>query len=59
MAKVHALQTEVARGEDANDEKVADLVSEIDEAAPAALNLLVSLFTNSVVAKTAGGAAKC
>lgn len=58
VPQVQALQTEVARGEEADDEKVADLIGDIAGAAPAVVETLANLFTNSVVAKAAGGATK-
>lgn len=58
VAQVRALQAEAARGEEADDEKMADLIESIAEAAPAVVEIIVNLFTNSVVAKAAGGATK-
>ncbi|HEX6386330.1 MAG TPA: hypothetical protein VF177_16790, partial [Anaerolineae bacterium] len=58
VAKVQTLKAEVARGDDADDEKMADLIGDIADAAPAVVESLVNLFTNSVVARVAGGATK-
>jgi hypothetical protein len=58
VPKVHVLKTEVERGEKADDEKIADLIGDIADAAPAVIETLVNLFTNSVAAKAAGGATK-
>jgi len=56
VSQVQALKAEVDKGEDANDEKMADLIETIADAAPMAVEGLVNLFTNSIIAKTAGGA---
>ncbi len=56
VPKVQALKAEVEKGEEADDEKMADLIGEIVDVAPAAVEGVVNLFTNSVVAKVAGGA---
>jgi hypothetical protein len=56
VPQVQALKAEVAKGEEADDEKMADLIGEIAEAAPSVVEGIVNLFTNSVVAKVAGGA---
>jgi tetratricopeptide (TPR) repeat protein len=58
VTQVKTLQAEVARGEDAEDDKMADLITDIAEAAPAVVETLVNLFTNSIAAKVAGGATK-
>jgi hypothetical protein len=58
VAQVKALQAEAARGEEADDEKMADLIESIAAAAPTAVAELVNLFTNSLVAKAAGAATK-
>jgi hypothetical protein len=58
VSQVHALKTEAGKGEDADDEKMADLVTAIADAAPSAVEGLVNLFTNAVVAKAAGAATK-
>jgi hypothetical protein len=57
-AQVKELQAEIARGEQADDEKMSDLIMDITEAAPAVVETLVGLFTNSIVAKAAGAGAK-
>jgi hypothetical protein len=57
-AQVKELQAEIARGEQADDEKMSDLIMDIAEAAPAVVETLVGLFTNSIVAKAAGAGAK-
>jgi hypothetical protein len=58
VAKVQALKAEVEKGEDADDEKMADLIGDIVEAAPSVVESIVNLFTSSVIAKVAGGATK-
>lgn len=58
VAKVQALKAEAGRGEEADDEKMADLIGDIAEAAPSVVEGLVNLFTNSIIAKVAGGATK-
>jgi hypothetical protein len=58
VSKVQALKAEAGRGEEADDEKIADLIGDIAEAVPSVVEGLVNLFTNSVVAKAAGGATK-
>lgn len=58
VPQVNALKAEVGKGDDADDEKVADLISGIAEAAPTAVEGIVNLFTNSIIAKVAGGATK-
>jgi hypothetical protein len=57
-AQVKELQAEVARGEQADDEKMSDLIVDIAEAAPAVVETLVGIFTNSIVARVAGVGAK-
>ena len=56
VSKVQELKAETARGEKADDEKMADLIREIADIAPAVVESLVNIFTNSIVAKAAGGA---
>jgi hypothetical protein len=58
VAQVKSLQAEAARGEGADDEKMADLIESIAEAVPTAVEGLVNLFTNSILAKAAGAATK-
>jgi hypothetical protein len=58
VAQVQALKAEVARGDNADDEKMADLISDIADAAPSVVEGLVNLFTNAVLAKVAGSATK-
>lgn len=58
VAMVHELKAEIRHGKDADDEKVADLISEIAEAAPAVVDTLVELFSNPEVIRAAGGATK-
>lgn len=55
VSQVNALKEEVGKGEDADDEKVADLITAIAKAAPAAAAGIVNLFTNAMAAKAAGG----
>ena len=56
--KIDLLQREVEKGESADDEKMADLIDAIVEAAPTAVQAIVNLFTNDVIAKAAGAATK-
>lgn len=56
VSQVKALKEEVGKGGDADDEKMADLIAAIAEAAPAAVAGLVNLFANSTAAKAVGGA---
>ena len=56
--KIDLLQREVEKGESADDEKMADLIDAIVEAAPTAVQTIVNLFTNAVIAKAAGAATK-
>lgn len=58
VAKVQALKAEAGKGEEADDEKMADLIGDIAAAVPDAIEGLVNLFTNSIIAKAAGGATK-
>jgi hypothetical protein len=58
VAKVIALKAEVERGEEADDETVADLIGDIAEAAPSAVEGLTNLLTNAIVAKAAGAATR-
>ena len=56
LKHVQELKTEVAKGEQADDNRLAGLVQDIADLAPGAVEQLVGLFTNSIVAKLAGGA---
>ena len=56
VPQVNQLKEEAGKGEGADDEKMADLISAIAEAAPTAVEGIVNLFTNSIVAKAAGAA---
>ncbi|MBI3959683.1 MAG: caspase family protein [Chloroflexi bacterium] len=58
QAKVEELKTETAKGENANDEKVADLVGELAGLVPAAVEALIGLFAPAALGKLAGGATK-
>ena len=58
VSQVNELREEAGKGEAADDEKMADLISAIVEAAPTAVEGIVNLFTNSIVAKAAGAATK-
>lgn len=58
VSQLQALKAEVEKGEEADDDKMADLIGDIAEAAPSVVEGVVNLFTNSVVAKVAGGATK-
>ena len=58
VPQMQALKAEVEKGEEADDEKIADLISDIAEATPSVIEGIVNLFTNSIVAKVAGGATK-
>ena len=56
VSQVNALKEEAGKGEDADDEKMADLIEAIADAAPTAVEGIVNLFTNSIIAKAAGAA---
>ncbi|MAU00084.1 MAG: hypothetical protein CL608_23330 [Anaerolineaceae bacterium] len=56
VSQVRALQEEVARGEEADDDKMANLIYDIAEAAPTVVETIVNLFSNAIVAKAAGRA---
>ena len=56
VAQLQLLRTELAKGETADDDKMADLISDIAEAAPSVVAGIVNLFTNSALANLAGGA---
>jgi hypothetical protein len=58
VSQLQALKAEVEKGEEADDDKMADLIGDIAEAAPLVVAGIVNLFTNSVVANVAGGATK-
>lgn len=58
VSQVNQLKEEAGKGEGADDEKMADLISAIAEAAPTAVEGIVNLFTNSLIAKAAGAATK-
>jgi hypothetical protein len=58
VSHVQALQAEVAKGEQADDEKMADLIGEIADATPAVVEMLINLFSNSLIAKVAGAGTK-
>lgn len=58
VSQVNELKEEAGKGKAADDEKIADLVGAIAEAAPAVIETIINLFTNSVVAKAAGVATK-
>ena len=57
-AKVEELKAEAAKGDSADDEKVAGLVEELGELVPGAVEALVGLFAPSALGKLAGGATK-
>jgi len=58
LAKVNLLKTEAGKGQDANDEAMAGLVEDIVNLVPAAVETIINLFTNSIIAKSAGAATK-
>jgi hypothetical protein len=58
VSQVNQLKEEAGKGDGADDEKMADLIGAIAEAAPTAVEGLINLFTNSIVAKAAGAATK-
>ncbi len=58
VAKVNELKEETAKGEEANDETVAELVQDIVDLAPTAVETITNLFTNVLIAKSAGAATK-
>jgi hypothetical protein len=55
-AKVRIIQAELFRGEAADDEVMADLIADIAEAVPSAIDTLVLLFANPTAANVAGAA---
>ena len=58
QAKVEKLKAEAAKGDSADDDKMADLIGDLGELVPSAVEALVGLFTASPLAKLAGGATK-
>ena len=58
QAKVEELKTETAKGEKADDEKVADLVGELAGLVPDAVEVLVGLFAPATLGKFMGRATK-
>lgn len=52
--KIDALQQEVEKGDAADDQTMADLISDIGEAAPTAVESILALFAKAEVAKVAG-----
>ncbi len=54
--QIDLLQREIEKGESADDEKMADLIDAIAETAPTAVEGIVNLFTNAIIAKAAGAA---
>lgn len=57
-AKVEELKAEAAKGERADDEKMAGLVEDVAALVPGAVEALVGLFAPSALGKLAGGATK-
>ena len=58
VAKVNELKAETGKGEAADDEAVASLIEDIVALAPGAVATLTNLFTNALIAKSAGAATK-
>ncbi|HRQ36723.1 MAG TPA: hypothetical protein PLD25_02280 [Chloroflexota bacterium] len=58
VAKVNELKEEAAKGETADDEKVAELVQDVVDMVPTAVEGITNLFTNAIIAKSAGAATK-
>ncbi|MBX3052264.1 MAG: caspase family protein [Caldilineaceae bacterium] len=58
QAKVEELKAETAKGERADDEKMAGLVDELGGLIPSAVEALIGLFAPSALGKLAGGATK-
>jgi hypothetical protein len=58
LNKVNQLKEETAKGEKAEDEAVAGLVQDIVDIVPSAVGAITGLFTNSIIAKSAGAATK-
>ena len=54
--QIDLLQREVEKGESADDETMANLIDAIVAAAPTAVATILNLFTNAIIAKTAGAA---
>jgi len=58
QAVVEELKAEAAKGDKADDDKMADLVGDLGALVPGAVEALVGLFTGSPLAKLAGAATK-
>ncbi len=58
QAAVEELKAEAAKGERADDNKMADLVEELGGLVPGAVEALVGLFAPAALGKLAGGATK-
>ncbi len=56
--KVKQLKEEAAKGEKAEDETVANLIQDIADILPDAVEAITGIFTNTIVSKSAGAATK-
>jgi hypothetical protein len=56
--KVQQLKEEAAKGEKAEDETVANLIQDIADILPDAVEAITGIFTNTIVSKSAGAATK-
>jgi hypothetical protein len=55
LQKVEALKAEAGRGENADDDRMADLIGELVELAPSVAETVVGLFSSTILARVAGG----
>jgi hypothetical protein len=58
VSLIQALEAQIKRGDEADDEKMADLIADIADAAPIAIQSLVNLFSSATVARVAGAGTK-
>jgi hypothetical protein len=58
VEKAQALQAEVARGEQADDERMADLIQDLVNLVPGAVTAVVGLFAPEALGRLAGGATR-
>ncbi|MCB8982042.1 MAG: hypothetical protein H6657_31950 [Ardenticatenaceae bacterium] len=58
VAKIAKLKTETSKEEKADDEIIANLIQDIVELIPTSAEIIITLFTNAVIAKCAGTATR-
>lgn len=58
LSQVESLRSEISRGENASDEKIASLIMDITDALPETANIITKIFANPMVARTLGGATR-